>query len=322
MPNILILGATGYIGSAVASSLVRSGSHTIYGLARTPQKASQLATQEIHPVLGSVDDSAAYLSLVRSVPIDVVIDASGAMAAGSKILSDLRTVAKERLDQAAAAGIKVSKLGFVYTSGIWVHGSSPHPVTDLTPVGVAHAPSQPPKIVAWRPKLEQEIIGAPELDAVVIRPGLVYGRAGALWDAFLGPIAQAMKVGEKVLELKAETEGRPALIHVDDVATGIHAAVDKLPLLAGTGVYPVFDLVTSQESMREIFEAAARSLGYKGEVKLVGAGEDLFMQALSTTINASGSRAQELLGWKPRRIGFVKEMETFVKAWAAGQGQS
>jgi shikimate 5-dehydrogenase len=44
MPNILILGATGYIGQAVAHALTSSGSHTVYGLARTPSKAKLLSS--------------------------------------------------------------------------------------------------------------------------------------------------------------------------------------------------------------------------------------------------------------------------------------
>ena len=55
MPRILILGATGYIGNNLCNLLVRSGQHTVYGLARTPEKAKWLARQEIIPVLESND---------------------------------------------------------------------------------------------------------------------------------------------------------------------------------------------------------------------------------------------------------------------------
>ena len=59
---------------------------------------------------------------------------------------------------------------------------------------------------------------------------------------------------------------------MDDAAGRLHAAVEKVASIAGTGVYLVFDLVTSQESMRDILEAAGQAFGLDGRVVLVGAG--------------------------------------------------
>ncbi len=61
MLRVLILGATGYIGSALAGSLLRSGQYTVYGLGRSEAKAKQLAVAEIIPVIGSVSNSKAYI---------------------------------------------------------------------------------------------------------------------------------------------------------------------------------------------------------------------------------------------------------------------
>lgn len=65
MPRILIIGATGYVGSALAGELLRSGGYTVYGLARNPNKAKQLAAKEIILVTGSVSGTASYLSSLR-----------------------------------------------------------------------------------------------------------------------------------------------------------------------------------------------------------------------------------------------------------------
>ncbi|OCL05739.1 NAD(P)-binding protein, partial [Glonium stellatum] len=72
MSKVLIIGATGYIGRALALALLRTGNHTVYGLARTPRKAADLASLEIIPVLGSVADPAAYLALIATAHIDTV----------------------------------------------------------------------------------------------------------------------------------------------------------------------------------------------------------------------------------------------------------
>jgi nucleoside-diphosphate-sugar epimerase len=38
MPRILIVGATGYIGQALALDLLRSGNYEVYGIARSEVK--------------------------------------------------------------------------------------------------------------------------------------------------------------------------------------------------------------------------------------------------------------------------------------------
>jgi nucleoside-diphosphate-sugar epimerase len=323
MPNVLILGAAGYIGQAVAYALTSSGNHVVYGLARTPEKAKFLASMEVIPVMGSIHDSTAYVSLIRTAPIDLVIDIAAAYSDSYVVLSSLLKAGLERLSLAAASGIASSKLGFIYCSGIWVHGDSDVRVNDLTPVGVMHAPAQPPALMGWRPRLEQEIISGETqkvLDTMVVRSALVYGRAGTSWNVFLKPIQDAVKSGAATATVGADPVARPALVHVDDVGKGFLAAVGKLPLLAGTGVYPIFDLVTSQESLLDILKAAARELRFNGKLELVGPGDDTYLQAMNTSVNASSARAKELLGWEPTRIGMVRVMEAFARAWEAGQG--
>ena len=321
MPNILVIGATGYIGQALVSALVRSGNHTVYGLARSGEKAKFLTSLEVIPVEGSIKEPAKYLELIHSAPIDIVVDVAAAYGDSKIVLEDLRQAGKERLDRAAAAGVKSPKLGFIYGSGMWVHGDAGGaPVSDLCPVGASFSLGKAPTIVAWRPAFEQEVIAATDyLDTMVIRPAAVYGRDGALWATVYGPIMGAITKGEKELAIPFEPQAKSALVHIDDVATGFQCAVEKLPLIAGTSVYPIFDLVTSMESLQDIAEAAAKALGFGGPIKLVGAGDNLFMQAISTTINATSSRAMQILGWEPKRFGFVRSMETVARAWLVAQ---
>lgn len=92
-------------------------------------------------------------------------------------------------------------------------------------------------------------------------------------------------------------------------------AIEKLPMIAGTSIYPVFDLVTSQESMRDIFDAVATCWGYQGEVKLIGHGENPVSRGVSVTFRGSSARAKQLLGWQPKRLdGFVKDMDIYAAA--------
>ena len=319
---------SGYVGSTLASSLLRNN-HQVYGLARTPSKATQLARLEITPVHGSVQDSTAYVQLIKNAHIDIIVDCAGANQESAKVLSDVLEAGKERLKEGGP------KLGFVYTSGTWVHGSSlTERFSDLDPVGTEHAKATPPRLVAWRPQMERDVLAARDvLDTIIVRPALIYGRDHTIWTTFFNHILSAAKSGGKTEEEEEEEEedsivripldptSRPGLVHVDDVASGLRCAIERLPLIANTGVYPVFDLTTSQESMRDIFDGFGRAVGLKGRsVELVEPGaDDLFAEAMQTSQNGDSSRAEQVLGWRPRRRGFVAGMEVYAKAFVAAQ---
>lgn len=320
MPRILVLGATGYIGSALALSLKRSGEHEVFGLARTASKAAELRKLEITPVNGSVADSAEYIALVNSEHIDIVVDAAGANDGSAKVLADVSAAGANRLALAKSAGVASPKLGFVYVSGTWVHGSSEASVNDLDPVGVPHAKTQPPALVAWRPKLEQAVLGSTDiLDVAIVRPALVYGREHAIWTGLFSPIRNATIAGGQKAVIVTRPERWLGLVHVDDVALGLHAAVNNLPVIASTGVYPVFDLVTSRERMSDVLEGAAKAFGFDGTLEYNDPKDDLFAEALCTSLNGSSARAKQILGWAPKRFGMVGNMDTYGKAWLAYQ---
>ncbi|KAJ6144160.1 hypothetical protein N7470_008055 [Penicillium chermesinum] len=275
MTKILIFGATGYIGKQIANLLVQSGQYTVYGVARDEAKAQKLAQQEIIPVI-SEDPFAnpeAVVSIVRNRHIDVVLDVATSPDT-HKILTELSRIGAERLESYKRRGIQGPKLGFVYCSGTWVHGSSSTDlVNDLDPVGPL-ASRPPPALVAWRLELEDAILQASDsLDVMIVRPSLVYGREGAIWSSFFTPVLEAAKSGfEGSVEILLEEDSKPGLVHVDDVASGFVKAIEKLPWVAGARIYPVFNLVTSQESMRGIFDALAGCWGFKGKIELKGHG--------------------------------------------------
>lgn len=230
---------------------------------------------------------------------------------------------KERLDVASAAHLKTPKLGFIYTSGTWLHGSSHVPKNDLFPVGVPEAQDQPPALLNWRPALERQFLDASDvLDTMVVRPALVYGRSCEIWTEYFDILVKAKNTGDLTASIGLDPNSRPALAHVDDIGSGLLTAVNKLPLISGTSVYPVFDLVTSQESMRDIMVAAAREIGFVGEVVLAGARGDLLGDAMSVTGNLDSGRAKELLGWQPNRVEFVGGMDQFVMSWVAYKNDS
>lgn len=146
-------------------------------------------------MIGSVADSKAYLDLVRTKHIDVVVDCSGANQESAQVLQDVVSAGKERLEK-YGHGSKGSKLGFVYTSGTWVHGSSHYSVNDLEHLGTGVAKGDPPRLIAWRVQVEKDVLAAMDvLDVVVVRPALLYGREHGIWSMFFGPIVAGAKSG-------------------------------------------------------------------------------------------------------------------------------
>lgn len=322
MPRVLIIGATGYVGRRIAGLLVQSGQHSVYGIARTQEKALLLQKEEITPILCAdpASNPEPYLATIRSSSIDIVIDVSEAGQGSHAFLRDVKRLGEERIQSWRDRGIANGpKLGYIYCSGTWVHGSSQRPVTDLDLVG-ADSETPPEELSAWRVALEKEVLASSDmLEVMIIRPALIYGRESTIWAPYFMPVLEAARnKNTGTIEIPLVQTSRPGLIHVDDVATAFQKAVEKLPVIAGARIYPVFELVTSQESMCDIFDALALYWGCNGTIRLVGHGEDLFSKAMSATFNGTSARAESLLEWRPRRLGgFVKDMSIYAMAFEA-----
>src|ERR1700686_970797 len=141
--EVFLTGATGYIGSAVAEALQKAG-HKVTGLARTAEKAKQLEARGVRACLGDLPKTETGGAPARAA--DGVIhtantnDANSAKADAAVVGAILKT-------------LEGSGKPFVYTSGVWVLGSTGDKVADeLTQVN----PTPP---LPNRPALEQEILG-------------------------------------------------------------------------------------------------------------------------------------------------------------------
>lgn len=319
MPTVLILGATGYLGLPLAKSLLRSGNYTVYGLARTPAKAKTLVQNEVIPVIGDVSDPSKFTHLISSVPIDVVIDATSAYEAASGILSAVSAASKSRMATLAKEGSSVPKLGFVYLSGTWVHGNHDAPVSDMVPPGTSLAKAKPATAVGWRPAHEQSILAARDvLDVAIVRPSQIYGGTSWVWNTYFGPLLSAGKSGStEPIQVPADLNARPSIVHVDDVVSGVHGVIDRVHGLLGS--WPVFDLIGETVLLRDIMDGAKKSLGVKASLEYAGTQGNPFLEAIGLTTDNRSSRAAIVLGWQAKKQHFVQNLDIYVKAWAAAQ---
>ena len=317
MPNVLVLGASGYMGLAVGQALLRAGTYTVVGSARTPENATKLRLNEITPVEVNIVDPASLSKTIEANHIDTVIDCSSAYDDASKILEGIVAAGKAKLSAFTKAGSVGPKLGFVYASGSWVHGSPDRRVSDLTPVGNDLAPAKAATAVAWRPAHEQSILAARDiLDVAILRPSLTYGRASWAW-AYFGPLLAAKSDSSEPIQIPADAAARTSLVHVDDLAAAFVNATDRID--GRLGSWPVFDIFTQTLAVPEVLEAAKKALAIKAPLEYAGTMGNAFLEALSLVCNAENSRARSVLGWEPKRVDLIGDMPAIIQAWKAAQ---
>ncbi|KAG0280769.1 hypothetical protein BGZ95_008795 [Linnemannia exigua] len=328
MVKVLVIGAAGYIGLRVSQQL-RQADHIVYGTTRSSLNEATLLLNEVIPIVGPVEPEAGshshapfpWLEAVKSENIDVVIDLSASKTGVKSILEPLIRLSKDRQAN------HQPRIGYIYGSGMWLHGSGDNITSDLSPVGTKISTHQPPTLVAWRPDLEREILASYDhLFAAIIRPSLVYGGDGKIWDLYFGKIYQSIQNNPTAqITLPADPEAGASLIHVDDAASAFVRAVENLESISGhKNSHPVFDVTTSHESLTYILNKFAKELGYKGpSIQLTGvpkgnAFPELFIQAFNTKVFSASTRARDILGWKPTKTGFAVGMNIYARAWLAG----
>ena len=318
MPNVLVLGATGYIGLPFAQLLLRSGNYTVYGLARSEEKAKILTVNEITPVIGDLSDINNIISTIKSIPIDIVVDTTSAYESAVPLLDALIVHSKTRIETLANEEHATPKLGFVYVSGTWVHGAPKSPVSDLHPVGTSLSRSPPADAVAWRCRHEQAILAARDvLDVAIVRPSQVYGRTGWIWSTWWKPLLNAKRSGGTgSIEVPTNIESRPAIVHVDDVVSGMHSVTDRIHGLLGS--WPVFDLIGETVLVKNILEESKKAFDVEAPIKYIGS-QNPFQEAMNVVANEKSSRARIILGWEAKRSSFLLNLPTYIKAWEIEQ---
>ncbi|MFK8911472.1 SgcJ/EcaC family oxidoreductase [Streptomyces sp. YS-3] len=305
--KVLLIGASGYIGSAVSAHLADAG-HQVVALVRTAGRKDTGHEQRV----GDLTDPASLTRAVTS-DIDAVVDLAP-------------PTGDAEVDAAAITALTDPLRGtgraFVYASGVWVLGATGPEAADES------APVNPLPIVGYRPAIERQVLdtAADGVRATVIRPGIVHGNGGGI-PALLVELARKHGVGTYVGE---ESVHWP-MVHVDDLADLFVAAVEKAP--AGTLWHGVTEPAVA---VRDLAAAAGAAAGVGGEPQswpLEDARAELgapFADALALDQTVSGDAARENLGWLPRRAGAVADVRelsylpvdtTGIEVFGAADGQ-
>ncbi len=284
--NILLTGATGYIGSVVAEALIAAG-HSVTGLARSDAAAGQMSLKGITPLRGDLTSPATLTE--------------GAKAADSVIHAG--TTNDGRLDREAVRAMLDAVGGtgkpFMYTSGIWVLGN-----TGDTPADES-APLHPIALVAWRPAVEAMVLEATKQNvrAIVIRPAIVYGRGG-------GIPAELVKSARETGSARYVGDGRNRwpMVHLHDLADLFARALDHAG--PGTLLHAADDSALRVGEIAEAASDAAAAGGRTSSWPLEEARKSLgaYADALALDQRVSAEKAKTMLGWNPHEKSVVEDL--------------
>ncbi|HEY3006160.1 MAG TPA: NAD-dependent epimerase/dehydratase family protein [Kribbellaceae bacterium] len=281
--KVLVIGATGYIGSAVVERL-RTAGHEPVAVSRDPRPDAPVETRQ-----GDLGDPAALVSLVTD-DIDAVVHAatpSGDWAADQAAIEKL------------VAPLRGTGRAVVYTSGVWVLGPADGAGED--------APLAAIPIVAGRPGLERVVLDAAEdgVRGIVIRPGIVHGHGGGIPGMLVG-WAREHGAGRYVGSL----DTRWPMVHADDLADLYVAALERAE--AGAVLHGVAEPAVTVRDLAGAADVAAGGSGraaewpYDEAVATLG---EQFADALALDQRVIAPHA-EALGWTPTRAGALDDLRT------------
>lgn len=297
--RVFLTGATGYIGSAVLDAALRAG-HQLSAVVRDPEKAERVAARGVKPVvgelgqLGSIEDELAGAEAVIHTAWED--SPRGIEKDRTAIDTVLRGLSHRRHPKAT----------FIYTSGVWVLGSTTKPVDETAPVA-------PTEYVAWQPEHEQIVLDAGHngLRTIVVRPGIVYGGSRGIVSDFLKDALNGL------VRVIGSGKNRWPTVYDRDLAE-LYMRLLQTP--DAHGVYHASD--EGDERVNDIVEAIAEHLTQRPDVRhmpmpearrKLGAYADVL--ALDQRVRSPRARA---LGWTPTLSSITANIPRLFEEYRRG----
>jgi nucleoside-diphosphate-sugar epimerase len=231
---VVVTGAGGYIGGAVAAGLARRGRY-VRGVVRSTRRAAELQACGAELVQLDLHELGRLADLAYGA--SVIVHCAFAATRSRELPAAIE------LDRDVTRTLLASRASVVYTSGIGVLAGGPAG----RPVAEDYTPS-PDAPLAWRYELERLVTDA---GGRVVRPALVYGRAGNRILTDLTAQAAARGAAGYV----GDGDGALPAVHLDDLADAYARVVAEG---CDGGVYTVLGETTTS---RVIAEAIGELLG-------------------------------------------------------------
>jgi dihydroflavonol-4-reductase len=244
--TVLVTGAAGFTGLALARSLTRRGQR-VRGLVRNRSRASYLEQAGVEIVAGDVRDRATIQEALLGV--DTVYHLAAVFRRAGVPDSEYRSVhvdaTRQLVECSAAAGVR----RFVHCSTVGVHGD-----VEAQAPAAEDAPFHPGDIYQVT-KLEGERMALDTADRVglpltVVRPGPIYGPGDRRLLKLIGGVAR------KRFVLLGDGSPHFQMVYVDDLTEGFRLAAETPAAVGRTYIVAGGEAPTLNELVEEIAKVA------------------------------------------------------------------
>jgi nucleoside-diphosphate-sugar epimerase len=315
--KILVTGATGFIGAAIARKLSQQR-HEILALSRSDSAAAKLRAAGLIPVFGDFADPGSLAAPAAQV------DAIVSTASIGQVEGTPDSFAKDR-DAVAVITKALGDSGkpLIFTSGSAIFGvftkgeASPMIFDEDHPVPLPASVFAPPEVeipapfidafagaMARRVETETAVLKAAGVRGIAIRPGLVYGE-GKGYDL---PNLIALAKTHGAAPHLGPGGVRQGYVHIDDLVELYVLALERAP--AGTMLHAV----TGEIALGDLAAAVSRLVGAGGrteplslmEMYARGGGGGV---SLSVNKRLASEKTRNILDWTPTRYDIMEDVE-------------
>jgi nucleoside-diphosphate-sugar epimerase len=313
MSRVVVIGATGHVGTFLVPRLVRAG-HEVLAVSRglrEPYLPDESWTEVRRVVLDRDELADAFPAAIAGLAADVVVDMTCfTRQAAAQLVDGLR----------GRAGL------LLHCGTIWVHGhSSVVPTTEADHRGAFG------EYGTWKAEIEDLLLAESArpggLRSVVLRPGHITGPGWPMINAVGNldlRVWHRLATGQPVdmPNLGMETVHH---VHADDVAQAFHLALDKPDVAVGNA----YNVVSERAmTLRGIAAAVAGWFGREAELRFMpfeqfragtdGELADTSWEHIARSHSMSIDKARQQLGYTPRYTSLQAIADGL--AWLAGHG--
>jgi nucleoside-diphosphate-sugar epimerase len=276
--NVVLTGATGFIGSHVLAELDKHG-YEVTALVRDDIQAEAVAARGATPVVVDLYDRTAVAKLLG--------DADGAVhtaSPGDATSADLDFAVVDTVIDAFSSTGKP----YLQISGLWIYGANPS-ITEASPVNA-------PAMVSWKEPIERRVLGAGDMRGVVIVSSVAYGDGGG---GIPGLLLGSPRDDAGNLIMLGTGQQRWSTVHVADLADFFRRVLEddsaRGRYVIGNGVNPTVAELTQAAAVAAAAPGAVPGSDDEARARL----GDYFAEVLLLDQGTDAARARAELGWYP-----------------------
>lgn len=319
--SVLVTGANGYVGNAVARAFVRAG-WIAHGLVRSQDSRASLRADEIISILGSASDKAFVERSANQTRFvfDVIVSCTEQTLDYVPHYNDTIALLRALAHASNEAGIRPL---VIFTSGCKDYGTTGLDGSDVLSPHTEESPLNAPPVLAARAAHAVKLFDHKDLfDAVVFRPSTLYGGSASFYGPIFDKAAKAAENG--VLELTADPKSIMHGTHVDDCAEAYVAIAEHADRKTVKG--QCYNISGGRyETLGEVANALVEEYKIKGGVKYVPekamTGVDVVQMLTGFSQWVGSEKLRRDVGWRDKRQPFSEAVHTYRMAYEAAVAQ-